>query len=293
MTAKGSNPRSFITKRLTTDNLPSVTVPVLSSTTCVTFLACSIVVAALNTKPNFAPTPPAIRITIGTASPIAHGHEIASTEIAYVSATTTASPPDWPRTPTPTPIHTANVTVASARTAGTNHPQTQSAVSCTRARENRAPSTIPAISLIVLSPGRRVARTTSVLGPLSVPATTLSPTPFSTGRDSPVIIDSSTVLVPDTTEPSVMIAESGRTAKVSPRWRRRASRTSSCRSGKTMRAVFSWRERMEIASIARWRATALMTRPTMISVTSSVLVSKNWPVASGRPMVSKANATTE
>ena len=55
------------------------------------------------------------------------------------------------------------------------------------------------------------------------PATTGIPALLASRVDSPVIIDSSTSLSPETTTPSVTIRISGRTLKWSPYWRSRAS----------------------------------------------------------------------
>jgi hypothetical protein len=51
---------------------------------------------------------------------------------------------------------------------------------------------------------------------LIVPPITPSPTLFSTGNDSPVSIDSSTALAPETISPSVGTRSPGRTSTVSP-----------------------------------------------------------------------------
>ncbi len=59
---------------------------------------------------------------------------------------------------------------------------------------------------------------TSAPVPLMVPPMTLAPAAFSTGIDSPVTIDSSTVLVPSVTEPSTGTASPGRTRNRSPAW---------------------------------------------------------------------------
>ena len=59
--------------------LPSVTVPVLSSTTVVTRPAISSAWASLIRMPNSAPRPLATRIAVGVASPNAQGHATTST----------------------------------------------------------------------------------------------------------------------------------------------------------------------------------------------------------------------
>jgi hypothetical protein len=67
----------------------------------------------------------------------------------------------------------------------------------------------------VLSPVP-VTSTRSDPGPFTVPAMTRSEARFFTGRDSPVIIDSSSTLSPDLTAPSAGTRAPGRTRTVSP-----------------------------------------------------------------------------
>lgn len=66
--------------------LPVVRVPVLSKTTSVTPRAVSSVWGSLKMMPERAATPLAISTTIGTAKPIAQGHETTKVAIAYVKA---------------------------------------------------------------------------------------------------------------------------------------------------------------------------------------------------------------
>jgi hypothetical protein len=62
----------------------------------------------------------------------------------------------------------------------------------------------------------RSARITKPRLPLIVPPTTLSPTVFSTGIGSPVIIDSSTVVSPSKIAPSVGIFSFALTRNFAP-----------------------------------------------------------------------------
>src|SRR5699024_8104255 len=62
----------------------------------------------------------------------------------------------------------------------------------------------------------RVARTTSRPPALTVAPVTASPSPTSTGTDSPVSMEASTAEVSETTVPSVAIFSPGRTMKSSP-----------------------------------------------------------------------------
>ena len=75
---------------------------------------------------------------------------------------------------------------------------------------------------------------------LSVPPMTSSPTCFSTGIDSPVIIDSSTALAPSVTSPSTGIFSPGRTTTVSPTRTSSTGRSISLPS-RTTRAVLACR----------------------------------------------------
>src|SRR5882672_8331829 len=93
--------------------LPSVKVPVLSTTSVSTFSSCSSASALLMRTPATAPRPVPTMMAIGVASPSAHGHAMISTAIALRSAK--ASLGAGPQT-----LHAANDTTATATTAGTN-----------------------------------------------------------------------------------------------------------------------------------------------------------------------------
>ena len=69
-----------------TDGLPSVIVPVLSSTTVSILCAVSRLSADFVSIPSCAPLPVPTIIAVGVASPNAQGQEITSTDIAIVSA---------------------------------------------------------------------------------------------------------------------------------------------------------------------------------------------------------------
>jgi len=62
----------------------------------------------------------------------------------------------------------------------------------------------------------RSARITKLPRPLIVPPITREPEDFSTGRDSPVTMDSSTALEPSVTTPSTGTRSPGRTRSWSP-----------------------------------------------------------------------------
>ncbi len=98
---------------------PSVSVPVLSTTSVCKRPACSSAVALRMRMPDCAPRPVPTMIAVGVASPSAHGHAITSTATACTSAVAAS----------PAIHHVAkNVTTAMARTIGTKMPETRSAV---------------------------------------------------------------------------------------------------------------------------------------------------------------------
>lgn len=103
-----------------------------------------------------------------------------------MTACTVASDAVLPWTATPTETQMTNVTAVKATTTGTNKDATLSTSSCIFGLESFASSTMAAMVVMVLSPGRRVRRTANVPEPLMVPAITCDLAYFSTGRDSPV-----------------------------------------------------------------------------------------------------------
>ena len=98
---------------------PLVIVPVLSRAAIVIFPASSSDDAVLKSIPFFAPTPLPTMMATGVASPSAHGQLITNTAIPYDRA----SPKGLPAIIQPATTHTA-----TAITAGTNTPQTLSAI---------------------------------------------------------------------------------------------------------------------------------------------------------------------
>ena len=130
-----------------------------------------------------------------------------STATAAVNATSSGEP---------LPSQKPSVASASPITIGTKIPETLSASRCTAAFPFWASSTSRAICANCVSEPTRVARTTSRPPALTVAPTTASPSPTSTGTDSPVSIDASTALLPVTTTPSVAIFSPGRTTNSSP-----------------------------------------------------------------------------
>ena len=89
-----------------------------------------------------------------------------------------------------------------AMTAGTKYPATTSARFWMGARVRWASATMRTICASSVSLPTRRASMTNVPVPFTVPPVTVAPTLFSTGRGSPVTIDSSIVVVPSTSVPS-------------------------------------------------------------------------------------------
>ena len=118
--------------------------------------------------------------------------------------------------PRPTAIHAVNVMTPAVIATNVRRDAARSARTWARDRLACASATsrmIPASA--VLSP-IAVTLILSDPSPLTVPAMTFAPTAFSTGRDSPVIIDSLTAVAPSTTSPSAGTRAPGRTRTRSP-----------------------------------------------------------------------------
>src|ERR1051326_4464246 len=78
---------------------------------------------------------------------------------------------------------------------------------------------------------------------------TFAPAVFSTGRDSPVIIDSSTALLPSSTTPSTGTRSPGRTRSRSPRWMWPRGISSSEPSGWMRRAVLAMECKVSVENV--------------------------------------------
>ncbi len=195
---------------------PVVSVPVLSRTTVVIAREDSSASASRITMPSWAARPVPTSSAVGVASPSAQGQAITSTDTAAVMA---ASVP-WPVSSQP-----AKVAAAITRTTGTKTAEIRSARRWIGALPVWASTTDCRILASRVSRPMRVTSTTRRPSAFRVPPTTSSPTDFSTGRLSPVTIDSSTALAPSTTTPSVGTEAPGRTSIRIP-GRRAASSTS-------------------------------------------------------------------
>ena len=141
------------------------------------------------------------------ASPSAHGQAMMSTATAAVNDGCT---------PEPMSRCTANVPSDSRMTIGTKTAEMRSASRCTGALPDWASRTSRAMCASWVFAPTRVARTVSSPPAFTVPPTTRSPRPTSTGTDSPVIMDVSTAEAPPSISPSVAIFSPGRTRKTSP-----------------------------------------------------------------------------
>ncbi len=175
---------------------PVVTVPVLSSTTVSTERVDSRTSGPLMSTPICAPRPVPTSSAVGVARPSAHGHAMMRTATAAVNAAEAGAP---------APSHAPRAPTAIAMAMGTKIADTRSARRWTCALPDCASSTRRAICASWVSPPTRVARTTSRPPALTVAPVTASPSPTSTGTDSPVSIEASTAEVPATTVPSVAI----------------------------------------------------------------------------------------
>ncbi len=114
--------------------LPSVSVPVLSTTSVSTSRSASIAAASRNSTPARAPRPLATMIEIGVARPSAHGQAMIRADTAAIRAC--ASFGSGPNT-----AQATNASTATATTAGTNHAATWSAMRCSGALERCACAT--------------------------------------------------------------------------------------------------------------------------------------------------------
>ena len=188
-------------------------------------------------------------MAVGVARPRAQGQAMISTAMVVTRACVKAGAG-------PNSIQTPKVSRASTSTAGTKTPAISSARRWIGALEPWASSTRRTIWARAVSRPTRVARKVKVPVLFSVAPMAAAPGPFSTGRLSPVSIDSSTVECPATTTPSTGTFSPGRTRSTSPT-STRSSGTSTSASPRTTRAVRGARPmRRRMASPVRPRARA-------------------------------------
>ena len=248
--------------------LPSVSVPVLSTTRVSMSRSDSIAPASLNNTPCCAPRPLATMIEIGVARPSAHGQAMISTDTAAISACVS-------RGSGPTIAHAANASNATTTTAGTNHAATLSATRCSGARLRWAAATRATICASMVSPPTFCARMVSAPSWFTVPPVTASSFALTTGIGSPVSIDSSTWLWPSITTPSTGTFSPGRTRSTSPACTSSSGTSASLPSLAIRRAVFGASPSSALsAAPVRRRARSSRKSPSVTRVTITAADSK-------------------
>ena len=164
---------------------------------------------------------------------------------------------------------------AQTSTVGTNTPQTLSATRWIAAFCAWACSTSLMSCASWVSRPTLTARTTTRPVSTTVPPVTLSPSPASPGTDSPVIIERSTAVWPNSTSPSAAMVSPGRTMNLSPGRSRVAGIWRSVPSGSsrhTSLAAAVARSRMAWPAIRRARAS--YSRPASRKVVTVAAVSR-------------------
>ena len=160
-------------------------------------------------------------------------------------------------------------------TAGTNHPATTSARRWIGARLRCASATIRTICESTVSSPTFVATMMKPPVPFTVPPITVSPGPFSTGIGSPLIIDSSMLLLPSCTSPSTGILSPGRTRRRSPSETSSSESSSSLPSSAMRRAVGGASSSSARMAPEVWlRALSSSTCPSSTSVVITAAASK-------------------
>ena len=202
------------------DMRPVVTVPVLSSRAVSTRRVRSRASALRMTTPSCEARPDPTSSAVGVARPSAHGHATTRTATALVRATWRAAPDA---------SHPMAVSRETAMTTGTKTPEIRSARRWTAALPACASATMRPICDRAVSAPTRVARTVRAPHVLTVAPVTASPSPTSTGTDSPVSREASMADAPETTTPSVATFWPGRTRNRSPTARDEAGTVRSMR----------------------------------------------------------------
>ena len=173
----------------------------------------------------------------------------------------------------PTTYHTTHVTTAIARTAGTKTPEIRSASFWIGGLDAWACSTSRTIWASAVSLPTAVAFISKAPSPLDVPPSTRSPGDFSTGIDSPVIIDSSTAERPDATTPSTGTESPGLTRRSAPGTTSASGTSRSARfglwtsTGGRSSGARSSRARMAAEVLPRARVSRYRPRRTSVRIT--------------------------
>ena len=181
-----------------TTRFPFVSVPVLSKAMVSTLPIRSKASPDLIITPCFVACPIAAIIAVGVASTNAQGQNTTRTVTARTMS-----------------LVTINAIIAINNATGTSQLAALSAIRAIGAFLFSASSTIRISFCKELSSPSFEARISIVPKRLIVPQKTLSPTVLSTGKDSPVIIDWSTEVVPSIISPSTGILSPGRTRRIS------------------------------------------------------------------------------
>ena len=189
-----------------------------------------------------APLPLATMIDIGVASPSAHGHAMISTATALTSRA-----PGAARAPRPPTRQTPRTATAIDRRNEHSRDAIRQPLNRRAAPLRRATAATMRASSV--SAPTFSARITKPPVPFTVAPTTRSPGCLWTGTDSPVTIDSSTSLAPDTTTPSTGMLSPGRTRRRSPTCTCASGTSSSAPSG----ADAPRGRRRQTAATAEWR----------------------------------------
>ena len=205
--AVSSSSSSVYASTSVTAGFPFVRVPVLSSAIFLTLHAVSSASASLTSMPSFAPRPMPTIIAVGVASPNAHGQAITSTDTNARSAIESGSP---------TISQIAPETMAIAPTMGIKTPLILSASLSIGSFAPCASLTRRIMPESIVSSPTCTAFTVIAELMLRLPPVTLSPSSLSIGILSPVSIDSSTLVAPETIVPSTGMFSPGRTITTSP-----------------------------------------------------------------------------
>ena len=198
-----SSPKIYLSVNI---GRPVVMVPVLSSTIVFILPSLSRLSAFLNKMPPFAPLPIPVIIAVGVARPNAHGQAITST---LTNIFIDIAKPFVAH-------HIMPASIAILITAGTNTPDTLSAILAIGAFEFCASSTRAIIFDNFVASPTLSAINLIMPFPLTVPPKTLSPTLLSTGILSPVNILSLTLLSPSIIIPSQQKLSPALTNTLSP-----------------------------------------------------------------------------
>ena len=217
--------------------------------------------------PCSAPKPVPTITAVGVASPRAQGQAMIRTVTAAAKAAVKAGAGKRIN-------QTTKVMTAMTKTRGTKTPLTRSANLWIGAFDPWACSTSLTIWARTVSAPIRVALNWRLPDLLMVAPMTESPFFFSTGRDSPVTIDSSMALSPSTISPSTAIFSPGLTRITSPTTTASMGRVTNSFSRKTVAVLAANPSNFLIASEAWPLARSSRNLPNIIRTIMTAAVSK-------------------